>query len=314
VLVDHTPPAPADEFTSEFDPDERTVDIDWTSPEDPALPDGNPGSGLDHEEYRYRRGDGQWTDWALPPDDVRLYDAFEGEHIAVEVRGVDEVGNWSVTVPFEYTLTEPVDDDSDPEDEEATPAEMEDSSFDEKPDFDRDAVIAAPLEDPPEVALLARPTVRRGRGHRHDSAVHAAEAPAVENCPTNRSYKKVTKISRVNFKRTKRGKLDNGHHYVRYQLNFQVRLAWRLNAARSYVKARHFKAKDHVWDTAYNDSNHRIQRGPLQWKPWYAHAAFNATPNTIVAIWGENWIAPVQIGRRWYTGSKIPYRACWARY
>lgn len=95
IFVDRTGPTAASNFQTDFDDSTNQADIAWQAGIDPALADGNAGSGLDHFEYRVRRqADSDWSGWVSTDESgFTLEDSAAGEQLSVEVHGIDAVGN-----------------------------------------------------------------------------------------------------------------------------------------------------------------------------------------------------------------------------
>jgi hypothetical protein len=88
--------------------DSSSATIWWSSNADPDLADGSPGSGTIGEVYRYRVGDGAWSAWtATDVEGFTLPGAHDGDHVFVEVRSSDLVGNLSDVTSAEVTLSSP---------------------------------------------------------------------------------------------------------------------------------------------------------------------------------------------------------------
>lgn len=97
MWVDRTVPEPVTNLRiTRFDEYSATTTIGWNTGVDPQLVNGSPGSGVQSYEYRYRVGDGDWTDvfWTDIPE-FDLPDSSLGDVVDVEVREADEVGNTS---------------------------------------------------------------------------------------------------------------------------------------------------------------------------------------------------------------------------
>lgn len=128
LVVDSTAPEAPDEFTSSAEDDSESnalqrpalssptlgdgatnpfavgaasadatrVTVEWTPVTDPRLADGTQGSGLQAVRYRYRRTDGDWTNWQ-PATDSKSFTAsataFSG---TFEVAVTDRAGNRQV--------------------------------------------------------------------------------------------------------------------------------------------------------------------------------------------------------------------------
>jgi hypothetical protein len=93
--VDRTPPSPPTGLEARYEQDIDAAGFHWVRGADPGLPDGNPGSGVGYELYRWRRPAGVWTAWAKPGDGEPTAAAGlrTGEVVELEVRSVDRVGN-----------------------------------------------------------------------------------------------------------------------------------------------------------------------------------------------------------------------------
>lgn len=113
IFVDRTGPAGVREIEADFDEESREAHVFWQEGADPPLPDGNPGSGTERHEYRYRRPGGDWTSWVSTTDNgFDLGNSFVGEQVAVEVRSFDAVDNVSVVVASSITVTAGACDDT----------------------------------------------------------------------------------------------------------------------------------------------------------------------------------------------------------
>lgn len=104
VIVDRTPPAiPENPVVDSVDGSKANVD--WQESEDPDLPDGTPGVGLDHYEVRTRTNGADWTLWADSPDPTaQIEPAQTGDLVDLEVRAVDGVGNTSNVASRTFTI------------------------------------------------------------------------------------------------------------------------------------------------------------------------------------------------------------------
>jgi hypothetical protein len=104
-----------------FDESSNTTTVGWDAGDDPQLTDGSPGSGVQSYEYRYKVGEGDWTDvfWTDFPE-FDIGGRALGDIVDVEVAEADEVGNVSdsqtasLTV-FEATEAKPWYDDTTPD-------------------------------------------------------------------------------------------------------------------------------------------------------------------------------------------------------
>lgn len=115
VLVDRTaPPAPDSIRLDYFDPEETPqaiATIGWNVPEDPDLPDGKLGSGVERTDVRYRVNGGAMTAWAPSQEDtLDIVGAAPGSTVDIEVRSVDAVGNVSATSTSTITIDEQLED------------------------------------------------------------------------------------------------------------------------------------------------------------------------------------------------------------
>lgn len=100
LWLDRTPPSvPNSIELAYFDPESKEAVAIWDDSEDPYLPEGSPGSGLDHYGIRYQLANGAWIDPFDHTDSaVVIPDGGVGETVRVEVRAVDAVGNGSSRV------------------------------------------------------------------------------------------------------------------------------------------------------------------------------------------------------------------------
>jgi YD repeat-containing protein len=115
VLVDKTaPPAPDDLRLQYFDPAETpgpVATIGWNVPDDPMLPDGSEGAGVDRTEVRYGVNGGPKTVWATAPEDaVEVAGLAAGSVVEIEVRSIDAVGNVSTVATGAITVAEQLED------------------------------------------------------------------------------------------------------------------------------------------------------------------------------------------------------------
>jgi hypothetical protein len=98
VIIDRTPPTPPADlrFTT---PDEGSAQATWNAAEDPALPDGTPGSGVAEYRVRHRVAGSDWSQWApLTADSrssVEIFDQPASTEVAFQVQALDAVGNAS---------------------------------------------------------------------------------------------------------------------------------------------------------------------------------------------------------------------------
>jgi len=106
--IDRTPPSvPANISLASFRSASGEASLSWDASDDPALPDGVPGSGLDHYEIRYQLNGGGWSDWSSQPDAAFIVSgAHAGDLLTVEVRSVDAVDNTSTAASASFTLTD----------------------------------------------------------------------------------------------------------------------------------------------------------------------------------------------------------------
>lgn len=94
VAVDRTAPGAASGFVGYFDDTTNTADITWEPPADPALADGNPGSGTVSYTYRWRLTGGTWSGWiATGAPGTDLPSTHSGESFDLGVQAYDAVGN-----------------------------------------------------------------------------------------------------------------------------------------------------------------------------------------------------------------------------
>ena len=69
--------------------------VDWISDDDPAAPNGEPASELDHWEFRYRPTGGTWAAVITDSDEFSIGSATTGQSYDVEIKAVDSAGNVS---------------------------------------------------------------------------------------------------------------------------------------------------------------------------------------------------------------------------
>ena len=104
IYIDRQAPAAATNFRASK-LDGQPTRLYWTQPQDPDLPDGNPGSGTTDSRYRYRVALGAWTDWAQSEDSGVDVQAAVGTRIDVEVTSIDAVGNTGSAASATLTVT-----------------------------------------------------------------------------------------------------------------------------------------------------------------------------------------------------------------
>ncbi len=113
VLLDRTPPTAVSDIAF-VGIDDDAAEFEWENGEDPAAPDGTPGSGLALALVRYRVGpSGAWSAWADATEESLWVPGLSyGQQVTVEVREVDRVGNEAPVTSETITLTEPDTEDS----------------------------------------------------------------------------------------------------------------------------------------------------------------------------------------------------------
>lgn len=110
LAIDHTaPPAPALK-TAAYDSGSQETHISWAPATDPALVDGNPGSGLAGYEYRYSTNGGTLSDWQTTGAPLfTVPGTTPGQSFHVEVRAVDEAANYGSITTGDLTAAVPSD-------------------------------------------------------------------------------------------------------------------------------------------------------------------------------------------------------------
>lgn len=111
IFVDRTPaPAPA-HFAAHWEDDGESpadASVTWIPGQDPALPDGQPGSGYAGDTYQYSVNGGPWSGWRETDDaGFTLPTADLGDKVAVQVFSRDAVGNQSPVATATVTIAEP---------------------------------------------------------------------------------------------------------------------------------------------------------------------------------------------------------------
>jgi hypothetical protein len=101
VEADKTPPVFGSEFEASayLSPTTKVTTLYFEEATDPALPDGEPGSGVASYTYRYRVNNGAFSSWqstSLP--EVEIAGVSAGATILIEVYATDYAGNVSATV------------------------------------------------------------------------------------------------------------------------------------------------------------------------------------------------------------------------
>ena len=107
VIVDRTAPAAPTGFEASFDPETGNTYLDWEPGPDPALANGEAGSGDADEGYRYQRPDGSWSDWTVrsAADDAVVSGFQVNNVVAIEHYTRDTAGNRSPTTSSSATVT-----------------------------------------------------------------------------------------------------------------------------------------------------------------------------------------------------------------
>jgi YD repeat-containing protein len=98
--IDRTAPSIAGTVDATLDEDDGTAALTWMPATDPALPTGEPGSGVDHYEVRGRAVGGTWgAPTTVPSGGYPMLDLGPrqaGNQIEYEIKTYDTVGNVSV--------------------------------------------------------------------------------------------------------------------------------------------------------------------------------------------------------------------------
>jgi hypothetical protein len=119
MWVDRAPPGPVTNLRiARFDESSNTATVGWDAGADGQINGEYPGSGVQSYEYKYRVGDGEWTDyfWTDFPE-FDLPGSVLGDVIDVEVIEADVVGNSSAPQTASLTVfaaSEPMPWYSDP--------------------------------------------------------------------------------------------------------------------------------------------------------------------------------------------------------
>ena len=104
VYIDRTPPtAPSQIAEQAFEAGSGTVLVGWTDGVDPDLPDGNPGSGVGSYDFRYQVNGGTWSDWQNADGGAQV-PAQLGQTVNMEVRSIDDVGNYSGSATGSFSV------------------------------------------------------------------------------------------------------------------------------------------------------------------------------------------------------------------
>lgn len=101
LLVDRTGPSAVNGVGVDgYDPATRVATVAWDTGDDPPLPTGEDGSGIDKVEFRYQVNGGAWGAWTDPDEGADSVtpgfdapDTGPGAVINVEVRETDAVAN-----------------------------------------------------------------------------------------------------------------------------------------------------------------------------------------------------------------------------
>lgn len=99
VLIDRTAPAPPEVELAGYDDSEQEMALSYQAGTvaDPALPTGEPGSGVVRSGVRYRLPGGDFSDWQTPATaTLQLWDIAPGTAVEVEAMAEDAVGNVAV--------------------------------------------------------------------------------------------------------------------------------------------------------------------------------------------------------------------------
>jgi hypothetical protein len=107
VSVDRTGPAPPQDVQAVRDASTGEAFAVWGDGGDAALPDGTPGSGTDHYQYRYSINGGPWTAFVQTDDTLAsLGSVAAGTPVAVDVAGIDAVNNTGTTASVQATVAD----------------------------------------------------------------------------------------------------------------------------------------------------------------------------------------------------------------
>lgn len=94
MIVDRSGPL-APERVRQTGGEPGRIEIGWVERDDVELPGGVPGVGVEHSEFRYRRGAAAFSDWQSAPSARADLSATLGEQIELQVRTRDTLGNAS---------------------------------------------------------------------------------------------------------------------------------------------------------------------------------------------------------------------------
>lgn len=302
VLVDHTPPPAVGGVKAEFDADAGIADVDWSDADDPALADGNPGSGLGHYSYRVQRDGGAWSEWSTTRDSgFSLAGSHDGEQLRVQVRAHDAVGNTGATWDGAVVAVDP--DVADASDGGARPGEDQiDALGTSEADYegqDNDF----PPGVAPEAAGASAHTASFGVAVTEPSedarATAAASVPAPVRCGRN-AYDGDGPQDTFRLKFTRRGETDDGDAFYQFHIHYQVRLPFRDNVEWTWLAATRTLPDGRFDASPYDDSRTRLLRDPVHWKPYYAHfLRLKVKPGSLITYWGRwHYKTPVPVGPR----------------
>ncbi|MCW2996085.1 MAG: hypothetical protein JWQ18_3580, partial [Conexibacter sp.] len=95
LVVDNTAPVASDEAAAMESDTSGQIDVSWSTPTDPQLADGTPGTGVATTSYRYALASGGWSTWSVSASDgFSADDEVVGS--ALELRVIDHAGNKKV--------------------------------------------------------------------------------------------------------------------------------------------------------------------------------------------------------------------------
>jgi hypothetical protein len=300
TYVDRTPPLPVTGASAEFDPEAGTVDVVWSDTADPSLPDGSPGSGLDHYTYRIQRDSAAWSDWASTDDNgFQLGGSHAGEQLHLQISGSDAVGNSASPWDGVVVAVDPDDDDAELGDD-IRPGEVQvDSLGTSEGEYEGEDNDFPPGVVPEGAAQPSSFGVRVTES-RSGAQLAAAPTPRCER----ETYDGDGPQDTFRIKVGRRGETTDGDPYCQFHIHYQVRIPFRDNVDWTWLAAtRSFP--DGVFDhSPYDDSRTRLVRDPKHWKPYYAHLRrLSVKPGSLITYWGRwHFKVPVPLPGR---GSQI---------
>lgn len=304
VLVDHTPPPTVGGVHAELDTDSGDVDVDWSDTNDPALPDGNPGSGLSHYSYRVQRDGGPWTDWTATRDSgFSLPGSHDGEQLRVQIRAYDAVGNTAAAWEGDLVAVDP---DAAGSDDGPRPGEdAVDALGTSAPEYQGQESDFSPGVVPDVARASTRAAsfgvaVTEPSDEAHASVAASTAAP---RCGRN-SYDGDGPQDTFRIKFGQRGETDDGDPYYQFHLHYQVRLPFRDDVAWTWLAATRTLPDGRFDPSPYDDSRTRFLRDPVHWKPYYAHfLRLKVKPGSLITYWGRwQYKAPVPVPGGLQTG------------